>query len=136
MTSSQRSGTGERDSPPAHRRASVNPAEFMDRLSLSVGQNAFIAMLVAAVGGVLSTSVCPCTLPAGIGIVGYVGSSAETVARSGRLVSRHWRGAVLSGAFFVNAFLTRPFASEAAPMARSRTACSTASRRSRHPPGR
>jgi len=53
----------------------VNPANFIQGLSASVAQHPLAALLVAVAGGALSTSVCPCTLPTGVGIVGYVGGS-------------------------------------------------------------
>lgn len=58
----------------------VNPADFIQQLSASVAQSPIIAVVVAAIGGALSTSVCPCTLPTGIGLVGYVGGASSDVA--------------------------------------------------------
>ncbi len=60
----------------------MNPAEFIQQLSASIAQSPFIAMLVATAGGALSTSVCPCTMPTGIGLVGYVGGAASDAAAS------------------------------------------------------
>lgn len=53
----------------------MNPSDLIDGLSTSVAQYPLAALLVAVVGGALSTSVCPCTLPTSVGILGYVGGS-------------------------------------------------------------
>jgi cytochrome c-type biogenesis protein len=91
----------------------VNPADFIQGLSASVAQYPLAALLVALVGGALSTSVCPCTLPTGVGILGYVGGNvggaAAAYAGAGMpnlpLPSRRApagpSGAALSLAFFV-----------------------------------
>lgn len=78
----------------------MNPADFIERLAGAVATYPAAALLVAAVGGLLSTSTCPCTLPAGIGIVGYVGTHADASdgKRSG--------GYALTLAFFVGLVLT------------------------------
>jgi hypothetical protein len=34
----------------------MNPADFIDRLSLAIGQHPLVAVLVATAGGLLSTS--------------------------------------------------------------------------------
>lgn len=69
---------------------------FIRSLELSAGQYPLVALLVAAVGGALSTSACPCTLPTGLGLVTYVGSQVESVAGQAR--RRH--GVLLSLSFF------------------------------------
>lgn len=85
----------------------MNPAEFIQRLSASVEQNLLIAMLVATVGGGLSTSVCPCTMPTGIGLVGYVGGTASDAAASSAAPSpRVMRRGLLSLVFFMGLVLS------------------------------
>ena len=79
----------------------MNPASFIQSLEASVAQYPLVALLVAAAGGVLSTSTCPCTLPAGVGLVSYVGSQVESVGE--RLRRRY--GAALSISFFVGLML-------------------------------
>ena len=80
----------------------VNPAAFIEGLGAAVAQYPLAAVAVAVVGGGLSTSVCPCTLPTGVGIVGYVGSAVGgTVARAeGASRQPVASGAALSLAFF------------------------------------
>lgn len=94
----------------------MNPADLIERLSGVVAQYPGVALLVAVAGGLFSTSTCPCTLPAGVGIVGYVGTHAGTYAEapagrrlSARLGGRSgaWSGArALSLAFFLGLVLT------------------------------
>ncbi|HEY0950528.1 cytochrome c biogenesis CcdA family protein [Nocardioides sp.] len=80
----------------------MNPADFIERLSGSVAQYPVVALLVAVAGGLFSTSTCPCTLPAGIGIVGYVGTHAHAGGPAGR-----WSGGrALSLAFFLGLVLS------------------------------
>jgi cytochrome c-type biogenesis protein len=96
----------------------VNPAEFIQRLSASVEQNLLIAMLVATVGGGLSTSVCPCTLPTAIGLVGYVGGAASDAAASSAALSpRVVRRGLLSLMFFTGLVLSLTAVGTAAAMA-------------------
>lgn len=59
----------------------MNPAEFIQQLSASVAQSPALAVLVAAAGGALSTSACPCTMPTGLGLVSYVGGATGSMSR-------------------------------------------------------
>lgn len=56
----------------------MNPLDYIEGFSVAVAQYPLVAFAVAAVGGLLSTSLCPCTLPGGLGLVGYVGSQVES----------------------------------------------------------
>lgn len=60
----------------------MNPAEFIQQLSASVARSPALAVMVAAAGGALSTSACPCTMPTGLGLVSYVGATSD-VSRPG-----------------------------------------------------
>lgn len=75
----------------------MNPASFIQSLEASVAQYPLVALFVAAVGGVMSTTTCPCTLPTGVGLVSYVGYQVESVAEG----ARRRYGAALSVAFFL-----------------------------------
>jgi len=85
----------------------MNPADLVNRLAGSIEQYPMIAMVAAFAAGVLATTVCPCTVPAGVGIVSYVGThdpaqSPEDAAAP----RRRWQGAVLSIAFFAGLVIT------------------------------
>ncbi|MBW3654846.1 MAG: thiol:disulfide interchange protein [Gemmatimonadetes bacterium] len=72
----------------------MSPTEFITRVSEGAAQYPLLAIAVAAVGGLLSTSVCPCTLPTGIALAGYVGGRTADVPAGRR------RAAAISLAFF------------------------------------
>lgn len=72
----------------------MSPTEFISGLGAQMAAHPLLAFAVAAVGGLLSTSVCPCTLPTGLALIGYVGSQAEDPAAERR------RGARVAVAFF------------------------------------
>lgn len=78
----------------------MNPSDFITRASEAVAQYPLVALMIAVAGGLFSTSTCPCTLPTGVGIVGYVGS-AETARRGRDDSGRRRHSAMLSLAFFV-----------------------------------
>lgn len=80
----------------------MNSDAFIRSLEASVAQYPLAAILVAAVGGVLSTSACPCTLPAGVGLASYVGSQVESVGAP----ARRRYGAALSASFFTGLILS------------------------------
>ena len=83
----------------------MNPADFIQGLSASVAQYPLAALLVAVAGGALSTSVCPCTLPTGVGILGYVGGTV---------------GGTVGGAASARADLLSPASSPRGPAAGAR----------------
>lgn len=76
----------------------MNPTDLIDGLSKSVAQYPLAALLVAVAGGALSTSVCPCTLPTGVGLIAYIGGSGAVVVGRARSAPG---GAKLGLAFFV-----------------------------------
>lgn len=79
----------------------MDPAVFIQSVEHSVAQSPLIALLVAAAGGLLSTSVCPCTLPAGAGLVSYVGYQVESAGER----ARRRYGAALSLSFIAGLML-------------------------------
>lgn len=54
----------------------------MERLAGLAGESPLMAIAVAVVLGILSTGACQFTLPAGVGMVGYVGTSAAGAGRN------------------------------------------------------
>ncbi len=64
---------------------------FIEQFSQSLAQGSFMSLLIAFVAGIITTGVCPCTLPVGIGIAGFVSSNTE---------SKSNRGLVIAFAFF------------------------------------
>jgi cytochrome c-type biogenesis protein len=80
----------------------MNPASFIHSVEAAVAQYPLVALLVAAAGGVLSASTCPCTLPAGVGLVSFVGYQVESVGER----ARRRYGAALSVSFFAGLMLS------------------------------
>ena len=83
----------------------MSPTDFIERLSASVAQYPLVALGVAIAGGIFSTSACPCTIPAGIGIVSYVGTHDDAAPMGAAPAWRHRRGVLLSIAFFLGLVL-------------------------------
>jgi len=78
----------------------VNPADFIQSFEASLAQYPLAAVLIAGMAGVLSTTTCPCTLPASAGLVSYVGSQVDGVEDRARY------GLRLSAAFFLGLVLS------------------------------
>lgn len=96
----------------------MNPADLIQQLAASVAQNPVIALVVATAGGGLSTSVCPCTMPTGIGLVGYVGGVAsDAVATSPTRPAPQVRRGLLSLVFFAGLVLSLTTVGTAAAVA-------------------
>jgi cytochrome c biogenesis protein CcdA len=75
----------------------MNPLGYIENFSGAVAQHPLAALGVAAVAGLLTTSVCPCTLPGGMGLAGYSGSQVDSAPEK-----EQWRrGALIALAFFV-----------------------------------
>ncbi len=83
----------------------MSPADLIERLSASVAQYPLIALGVAIAGWLFSTRACPCTIPAGIGIVSYIGTHDDAAAASTAPAWRRRRGVLLSVAFFLGLVL-------------------------------
>jgi cytochrome c-type biogenesis protein len=60
---------------------------FIQQFSQSLAQGSFLSFLIAAGAGIITTGVCPCTLPVGLGIAGLVSSNTETKSNKGLLIA-------------------------------------------------
>lgn len=60
---------------------------FLQRFAASLPQGSLWAVIVAIVGGVVASAVCPCTVPVGLGVAGVAGSSARESRRDGFLIA-------------------------------------------------
>ena len=80
----------------------MDAGSFIRSLEGSIAQYPLAALLVAAAGGVLSTTACPCTLPAGIGLISYVGYQVDSVGEQ----ARRRYGAALALSFFAGLMLS------------------------------
>lgn len=56
---------------------------FLHRFAAHLADGSALALGIAFVAGILSSGVCPCTLPVGIGMAGFVGASESQSPRKG-----------------------------------------------------
>lgn len=61
--------------------------QFIQEFSQSLVAGGVMSFLIAALAGVISTGVCPCTLPVGLGIAGLVSSSSEQKSNNGFMIA-------------------------------------------------
>jgi len=60
---------------------------FLERFASSLPHGSVWAMFVAIAAGVVSSAVCPCTVPVGLGVAGVAGSSESKSRRAGFLIA-------------------------------------------------
>jgi cytochrome c-type biogenesis protein len=60
---------------------------FLDRFSPLLAHGSLVVFGIAILAGVMASTVCPCTLPVGIGIAGFVGGAESRSKRSGFLIA-------------------------------------------------
>ncbi len=61
--------------------------KFLEQFSQAFAHGTFYSLLIAALAGIISTGVCPCTLPVGLGIAGLVSSNSESKTDKGFLIA-------------------------------------------------
>ncbi len=61
--------------------------KFIEQFSLVLANASFFSLLIAALAGIISTGVCPCTLPVGLGIAGLVSSNTENKTNKGFMIA-------------------------------------------------
>lgn len=61
--------------------------QFVQQFSLALANGSINSLLIAAGAGLVTTGVCPCTLPIGLGIAGLVSSNTETKSNKGFLIA-------------------------------------------------
>lgn len=65
----------------------MNLEHFVEQFSKSLTDGSLFSLMIAAFAGIISTGVCPCTLPVGIGIAGLVSSNAEQKSNRGYVIA-------------------------------------------------
>nr|MBA2562255.1 hypothetical protein [Chitinophagaceae bacterium] len=55
----------------------ANHKRLSNEFSQALAKGSVYSLLIAAGAGVITTGVCPCTLPVGLGIAGLVSSNTE-----------------------------------------------------------
>ncbi|OJV17301.1 MAG: thiol:disulfide interchange protein [Dyadobacter sp. 50-39] len=57
--------------------------QFIEEFSNALAGGSFLGLLISALAGIISTGVCPCTLPVGLGIAGLVSSNSDQSSNRG-----------------------------------------------------
>lgn len=57
--------------------------QFIEEFGKAIAGGSFLGLLISALAGIISTGVCPCTLPIGLGIAGLVSSNSEQSSKRG-----------------------------------------------------
>lgn len=60
---------------------------FIEQFRNVVCEGSFYSLIIAALAGIISTGVCPCTLPVGLGIAGLVSSNSESKSNKGFIIA-------------------------------------------------
>lgn len=61
----------------------MNLDQFIREFGASLSEGSVVSVLIAAGAGLITTGVCPCTLPVGLGIAGLVSSNSEKKSNKG-----------------------------------------------------
>lgn len=90
--------------------------DFLNEFILIFQEGSIVSLGLALIAGLISSGICPCTLPVGLGFAGYVGSASVRESKTGFLVSLSFFTGIifcltLLGAIagYIGAFLTEAF---------------------------
>ncbi|OJW77739.1 MAG: thiol:disulfide interchange protein [Bacteroidetes bacterium 46-16] len=61
--------------------------QFVQQFSEALANGSAYSLLIAAGAGVITTGVCPCTLPVGLGIAGLVSGNTESKSNRGFMIA-------------------------------------------------
>lgn len=65
----------------------MNLEKFIEQFNHTLGNGSFFSLLLAALAGIISTGVCPCTLPVGFGLAGFVSTNTEIKTNKGYITA-------------------------------------------------
>jgi cytochrome c-type biogenesis protein len=65
----------------------VTLESFFDSFGASLPEASLLSLVVALLAGIVSSGVCPCTLPVGLGMAGLVSSNSGTRSRNGLFIA-------------------------------------------------
>jgi cytochrome c-type biogenesis protein len=60
---------------------------FIQQFSQALANGSFYSLIIAAGAGIITTGICPCTLPVGLGIAGLVSSNTENKTNRGFMIA-------------------------------------------------
>lgn len=61
--------------------------QFIEQFSQSLSEGSFLRLVIAGGAGLITTGVCPCTLPVGLGIAGLASSNTENKSYTGIFIA-------------------------------------------------
>ena len=61
----------------------MNLEYYVQQFSQTLGDGSLYSIVIAAGAGFITTGICPCTLPVGLGIAGLVSSNTENKSNKG-----------------------------------------------------
>jgi cytochrome c-type biogenesis protein len=65
----------------------MNLEYFLKEFTVAIQDGSVLSLGIAFIAGLISSGVCPCTLPVGLGFAGYVGSSSVRESKTGFAVT-------------------------------------------------
>lgn len=65
----------------------MNLEHFLNEFTATFQDGSILSLGIAFVAGLISSGVCPCTLPVGLGFAGYVGSTSVRESKTGFAVT-------------------------------------------------
>lgn len=71
--------------------------EFVNSFASTLSQGSFVALGVAVLAGIMTSGVCPCTLPVGIGLASVVGASETKSRRAGFMIAIFFFAGIVIG---------------------------------------
>lgn len=90
--------------------------DFLNEFASTFQEGSIFSLGIALLAGLISSGVCPCTLPVGLGFVGYVGSASVQETKTGFSITfSFFLGIVFcltllgASAGYLGAFLTETF---------------------------
>lgn len=69
--------------------------QFLSEFTVALSQNPLWAVAIAVPAGLVSSAVCPCTLPVGLGVAGVAGASESQCRRAGLFVAAAFFAGIL-----------------------------------------
>lgn len=89
---------------------------FLTRFISTLQEGSIVSLVIALLGGIVSSGICPCTLPVGLGFAGYIGNNAVSESPKGFSITLSFFVGIIScltilGAFagYIGAFLSETF---------------------------
>jgi cytochrome c-type biogenesis protein len=90
--------------------------DFLNQFISTLQEGSIVSLGIALLAGIISSGVCPCTLPVGLGFAGYVGSASVLESKTGFSITLSFFSGIVfcltllgATAGYLGAFLTETF---------------------------